>query len=88
MASKTPLGLAELAQPWENSGAVATKPGGLGNGYKAGSMFLDLQSHEIDSNPLPEKADEEWSIDLCATKMDVLRYCSTELNKLGQLWKT
>lgn len=51
-------------------------------------MFLDLQSHENDSKPLPEKADEEWSMDLCATKMDVLHYCSTELNKLGQLWKT
>lgn len=51
-------------------------------------MFLDLQSHEIDSNPLPEKADEEWPIDLCATKIDVLHYCTTELNKLGQLWKT
>lgn len=27
------------------SGAVATKHGRSGNGYKAGSMFLDLQSH-------------------------------------------
>lgn len=45
LASKTPLGLAELPQPWVNSETVAIKPGRLGKGYKAGTVSLDLQSH-------------------------------------------
>lgn len=39
LASKTPLGLAELPQPWVNNETVAIKPGRLGKGYMAGTVL-------------------------------------------------